>query len=130
VCGICAFGNDIDNQRVTDIAVGTAQVTGVSAEANQLALSDALLRTANEAGPAQALQSLNNLEANAAEDPNLLKKLGDLAKLYKSGNDVAANQASESIAGKLSSGVDPGTAFVGTPIPEPVSVAAGGESVD
>ena len=39
LCFICAAGNAVDNQRVNNIAVGTAQITGVSAEANQLALS-------------------------------------------------------------------------------------------
>jgi hypothetical protein len=124
-CFICAVGNAVDNQRVNNIAVGTAQITGVSAEANQLALSDALLRTANEAGPGQVSQALTNLEANAA-DPNSLKKLGDLAKLYESGNDIAANQASDSLADKLSTGADLKTALAETAVPDPASVAATG----
>jgi hypothetical protein len=104
----------------------TAQLTGVSTEAAGLTVSDTYLRTANEAGPDKASQVLASFESNAAANPNSLNKLGDLAKLYDSGNDVAANQASESIARKLSTGADPGTALAETAIPDTTSLAAAG----
>jgi hypothetical protein len=118
------LGNDIDNQRVNKLATGTAQLTGVSVEATQLALSDALLRTANEAGPAQASQALASFEADASANPTTLNKIGDLAQLYGSGNDAAATQVSDSLADKLSTGADPGTALAETPIPDAASLAA------
>ena len=89
----------------------TAQFTGASQEGAEIAFSDTLLRTANEAGPSQASQALASFEADAAADPNTLNKIGDLAELYDSGNDATAYQSSDSIADKLISGADPGIAL-------------------
>src|SRR5215204_632798 len=126
-CILCAVGNTIDNTRVNNVAIGTAKLTGVSVEATQLALSDAILRTANKAGPAQASQALAAFEADAAAaNPTTLNKIGDFAQVYESGNDVTATQVSDSLADKLSTRADTRTALVETPIPDSASVAAGG----
>jgi hypothetical protein len=128
LCFICAVGNAVINQRVNNIALEMAQNTGLSKEANQLAVSNTILRIANKAELDQASLALVGFE-KAAADPNSLKKLGDLAKLYENGNDAAANQASDSLADKLSTGSDTRIALAETPIPdaEPLAGATGGE---
>jgi hypothetical protein len=85
-------------------------------------VTDTLLRTANEAGQDQASQALASFEADAASNPNSLNKLGDLAKLYESGNEAVAYQASDSIADKLSTGADPTTALAETSISDSASL--------
>jgi hypothetical protein len=56
-------GNNIDSKRVNNVAIETAQITGVSIDSTQLALTDTLLQTANQTGADQALRSLTNLKA-------------------------------------------------------------------
>ena len=124
ICFFCASGNNIDNQRGDKLAMQTAQLTGVSAESAKLSLSDTYLRTLNKAGPAQASQALASFEAEAAADPTTLNKVGDLAKLYDSGYDAVAYQASDSIADKLSAGANPRTALEETSVPKAVSLKA------
>jgi hypothetical protein len=125
LCFVCASGNDdVDYHRINNIATGTAQLTGVSTEAAELALSDIYLRTANKAGPDQASQVLSKIEAEGAADPTTLNKVGDLAKLYDSGYDAEAYQASDSIADKLSTGESPKIAIEETSIPNAVSLKA------
>jgi hypothetical protein len=128
LCFICASGNDIDYQRVNNIATGAAQLTGVSTEAAELAVSDTYLRTANEGGPAQASQALASFEGDAASNPNSLNKIGDVAKLYDSGHEDVAYQVSNSIADKLSTGADIRTALEGTSVPDAASLKATGET--
>jgi hypothetical protein len=124
LCFICASGNNIDNQREDKLATQTAQLTGVSVESVKLPLSDTYLRTLNKAGPAQASEALASFEAEAAADPTILNKVGDLAKLYDSGYDAVAYQASNSIADKLSAGANPKTALEETSVPKAVSLKA------
>jgi hypothetical protein len=127
LCFVCATGNDVDYQRVNNIATGTAQLTGVSTEAAELAVSDTYLRTANKAGPDQASQALASFEADAEStttNPATLNKIGDLAKLYDSGHEDIAYQASDSIADKLSIGENPTMALVRTSIPDSTSLSS------
>ena len=127
-CILCAVNSDID-RRIYNIAIIIARQTDVSVEATLIALSDFLIRVANDAGPSQALQSLRNLETDVAANPIVLNKIGAVAKLYEGGQDHTANQVSDFVADKLSASVDPVVALAEVQIPESASIPADGEKV-
>jgi hypothetical protein len=52
-----------------------------------------VLRTANNMEGPQALQKMQDFQADIQEDPNILRKLSQIAQLYRTGNDVSANRA-------------------------------------
>ncbi|MCC2648459.1 MAG: hypothetical protein K0R16_1262, partial [Nitrososphaeraceae archaeon] len=81
-CILCAVNSDID-RRIYNIALIIARQNDVSVEATLIALSDFLIRVANDAGPSQALQSVRNLETDVAANPIVLNKIGAVAKLYE-----------------------------------------------
>src|SRR5919106_2829240 len=74
-CILCAVNSDID-RRIYNIAIIIARQTDVSVEATLIALSDFLIRVANDSGPSQAVQSLRNLETDVAANPIVLNKIG------------------------------------------------------
>jgi hypothetical protein len=84
----------------------------------QLTASDLVLRTANNAGPSQAIQTLNDLQVNAKSNPNFLQNVGQLAALYQY-YDAAATRTSDTVVDKLLAGFDPAVAIEQTPIPQP-----------
>nr|MDQ3970703.1 hypothetical protein [Thermoproteota archaeon] len=116
-CIPCVINSDIDT-RIYNIAIMIARQTDVSVEATLIALSDFLIRVANDAGPSRALQSLRNLETDVAANPIVLNKIGAVAKLYEGGHDHTANQVSDFVADKLSTGVGPVAALTEVQIPE------------
>jgi hypothetical protein len=83
------------------------------------------LRTANIAGPSQALQAVTTLQEESQSNPALLHRMGQLAQTYQSSDDAYASETSNSVAEKLAVGLDPAVALEETPIPEPeISLAA------
>ena len=127
-CIPCVVNSDIDT-RIYNIAIMIARQTDVSVEATLIALSDFLIRVANDAGPSRALQSLRNLETDVAANPIVLNKIGAVAKLYEGGHDHTANQVSDFVADKLSTGVGPVAALTEVQIPESASISADREKV-
>jgi hypothetical protein len=91
-----------------------------------LTATDISLRTVNNDGPSQAIQTLNAL-FNTDSDPNLLQKVGQVAALYQTGDDISAAHTTNIVANKLSAGINPIIAIEETPIPEPeISFATAG----
>lgn len=83
----------------------------------QLTASDLVLRTANNAGPSQAIKTLNDLQVNAKSNPKFLQNVGQLAALYQQ-DDAAATRTSDTVVDKLVAGIDPAVAIEQTPIPQ------------
>jgi hypothetical protein len=93
--------------------------------AAQTTVSDFFLRDLNAKGEAQAIGDLANLQAVIQTDPNVVERLGQIAQLYQTDNDVSAAQTSDLIADKLAAGTDPAKAVLETSIPEPTNTATG-----
>jgi hypothetical protein len=83
-----------------------------------LTATDISLRTVNNAGPSQAIQTLNAL-FNTKSDAHILQRVGQVAELYQRGDDISAAHTTDVVSNKLVAGIDPALAIEETPIPEP-----------
>jgi hypothetical protein len=97
------------------------QIAGLAAMGVSELLGDLadyfVLRTANNMEGPQAIQKIKDFQ-DIQREPNLLQKLSQIAQLYRTGNDVSANQALELISDKIVSGSDPAVAIRETSIPK------------
>ena len=91
----------------------------ISSGAAQTAVNDLVLRSANNPGQPQAFEALTNLQRDTQTTPNILQRIGQLAGLYQSGDDLSSGQTSTAVIDKLSKGIDPAVAISETPIPQP-----------
>ena len=91
----------------------------ISSGAAQTAVNDLVLRSANNPGQPQAFEALTNLQRDTQTTPNILQRIGQLAGLYQSGDDLSAAQTSNAMINKFSKGIDPAAAIAETPIPQP-----------
>jgi hypothetical protein len=81
----------------------------------EAAVIDLALRRLNSAGQEQAFQTLTSLQTDIQTNPNLKQKLGQVAQLYQSGNDLSATQASESIDRQIAAGTTLRSSFYRCP---------------
>jgi hypothetical protein len=91
----------------------------ISSGAAQTVVNDLVLRAANNPGQPQAFEALTDLQRDTQAAPNILQRIGQLAGLYQSGDDLSAAQTSNAVIDKLSTGIDPAVAISETPIPQP-----------
>ena len=91
----------------------------ISSGASQATVNDLVLRAANSPQQPQAFEALTDLQSDARTTPNILQRIGQLAGLYQSGDDLAAAQTSDAIIDKFSTGTDSAVAISETSIPKP-----------
>ena len=91
----------------------------ISSGAAQTAVNDLVLRSANSPQQPQAFEALMDLQRNTQATPNTLQRIGQLAGLYQSGDDLSAAQTSNTLIDKFSKGINPAVAISETSIPQP-----------
>ena len=91
----------------------------ISSGGAQTAVNDLVLRSANSPQQPQAFEALMDLQRNTQTTPNTLQRIGQLAGLYQSGDDLSAAQTSNTLIDKFSKGINPAVAISETSIPQP-----------
>jgi hypothetical protein len=107
---IFSIVNDIVN-KIPNISTPTSKEGAI------LALVGAGLQVLNSVGQSQTFDIFSSLKTEVDSNPTPLHRVGQLAALYKSEDDVSAAEVSNILADKLTAGIDPAVAIAEIPIP-------------